>query len=385
MRLTQAFFQTYPKPLLFLILGLFGISVLMGLSQSLVIPGQARSHFYHLSLGLLCLLVVPHVSHKRISVFAPLCLMILCAISLYLIVTDTQINGSARWLVFGSFSLQPSELMKPFVLLCSARLLSSSVTGTYLRGVFVFHLLALVVCLLILFQPDIGQFILVSLALFSQFFVTLPMDFRRLFQILLASGAFILLSFFVVLHNYQHFTDRLFQFVKSDIGAIGGHPGMAFQALEHGGWFGTGLGQGFFKFRVPVYASNDYAFAVLSEELGILFAGFTLALYGCLCWILFRKAALCRDSYYRSLLVGSASLIAGQVLIHTASVLLLIPHKGTTLPLLSFGGSSIVGISLVLGLVLSIYQKLHAEEEALGFVPQAAFSRGRPLEPIQTR
>lgn len=259
-------------------------------------------------------------------------------------------KGAQRWIRLAGFSLQPSEMIKPALIVLTGWLLAQR--ELFPKGpwaVVSFCLYAGTLGLLLL-QPDVGQAALLTAAFVITFFVSgLPWRWAAGF----AGGGTALATLLYLTLPHVRYRVQSFVFPSEyDTYQID----KASEAIAHGGLFGTGPGEGTVKSVLPD-AHTDFIYAVLSEEFGFIAA---LALLGIYALIVIRGcllAARVEDPYPRAAATGLFALFGLQAAINIAVNVSLIPPKGMTLPLVSAGGSSLIGTALTLGLALALIRR----------------------------
>ena len=273
---------------------------------------------------------------------------ILCMI--YVLGFGMEIKGAQRWIHLPGFSLQPSEFAKPFFIVVASWLIARQKETENFKGWhFAAGLYGLVVALLVL-QPDMGMtFVLTCCFLTIVFLAGLP--FRIIF-ILAGAGIGLL---FVAYFSLSHFRSRIDRFLNPESGDTY-QIEKSLDAFKNGGIFGTGPGQGTVKLSIPD-SHADFIFSVAGEELGLIFIVILIALYG---YILVRgfNRIMDSDNMFVVLSVGGLLTMFGlQALVHMGSALHLLPTKGMTLPLISYGGSSLLSMSMAMGMVLALTRR----------------------------
>ena len=261
-----------------------------------------------------------------------------------------EIKGAHRWIQIGSFGLQPSEFVKPAFVVVTAWAFSEGANRRDMPGVtLAFLLLPLTIVPLIL-QPDFGQTMLITMVWCALFFVAgLHWFWVAGLGVLGLTGVFAAYTF---LH---HVRERINRFMDRDSGD-------SFQefwsreSFNSGGWFGTGPGEGVAKRHLPD-AHTDFIFSVTGEEFGVLVCLCLVALFA---YIVMRGLKLARrtdDTFTRLAITGLTTLFGLQACINMAVNTQLMPAKGMTLPFVSYGGSSLISLSLGMGFLVALTRK----------------------------
>lgn len=273
------------------------------------------------------------------------------------LVGGKTVKGSSRWLGFGSFGIQPSELAKIAVIIALAKLFSGDPLDLALRPWrYLVSALALmgIPMLLIMKQPDLGTaLILYLIATTIMMVVALQLHVK-----LLTLGAELLVGtvfFLFKLHGYQK--KRLLTFIDPslDPSGAGWHARQAIFAVGSGRWTGKGWLHGTqnqLQFLPEHW--TDFPFAVFAEEWGFIGC---MVLLGCylflILWAL-NLAAEARDRFAEVLCVGCAALLFWHVFFNIGMVAGILPVVGVTLPLVSYGGSSLLTVMVALGLIMNV-------------------------------
>ena len=308
----------------------------------------------------------------RQSVFATLGALIVLAVStlsprgvkrtcaiIYLVAVVTMIalpflghsaKGATRWLQLGGFSLQPSELMKPSLIVLAAWMFVGGQKGEGVPGVSIVFGLLTLSAILLLIQPDVGQTILITTAFAAVFWIAgMPMTWILLVALV---GIPLLGSTYFIFGHVASRVDRFLNPASADTHQVD----RAMEAIANGGLFGRGPGEGVMKRHVPDL-HTDFIYSVAAEEYGLIFS---LILIGLFAYIVLRglfKAMKLSDSFEQAAAAGLFVLLGEQAVINVAVNLNLIPTKGMTLPFLSYGGSSMFGMALTLGLALALTRR----------------------------
>ncbi len=266
-----------------------------------------------------------------------------------------EVKGSKRWIdLFFLPRFQPIELVKPFLIIFISLILSSQkYTNIYFKYLFTF-IITLIVALLLAVQPDIGQTLLVFLSWSILIFTS---GISIIFLIILFVSlilVFLYLIFFI--SKFEYIKNRLLSFFDTETGTHNFQSDKAIESIASGGFFGKGIGEGTLKNRVPE-AHTDYIISVISEEFGVIAIILILLLFLIFIYSVFKKVYLENDEKIKLILVGCVSLILMQTMIHIGVNIRLFPTTGMTLPFISYGGSSIISISILSGIILNLTRR----------------------------
>ena len=266
-----------------------------------------------------------------------------------------EVKGSKRWIdLYLLPRFQPIELVKPFLIVFLSIILSSEKYASVYIKYSVSFLVTLGVVFLLVLQPDIGQTLLI---LFSWLVLIFISGISFIFLICLF---FILISLFSYLilfvSKFSYIKSRIFSFFDPDTGTHNFQSDKAIESIVSGGFFGKGIGEGTLKSRVPE-AHTDYIISVISEEFGIITIILILFLFLVFIHTVFKKVNFENDDRSKLVLVGCVTLILMQVIIHVGVNIRLFPTTGMTLPFISYGGSSIVGMSIISGIILNLTKR----------------------------
>jgi cell division protein FtsW len=285
-------------------------------------------------------------ARRLCAVLFLICFLLMAA----LLLVGHEAKGATRWLRFGGATFQPSEIVKPALIVLSAWLLAQRdrfPKGPWAPVAFAFY--AVTVGLLLL-QPDVGQAALLTAGFVIVFFVSgLPWLWASAFVV---GGAGLGFGLYQLLPHVRQRVNSFLNPTDYDTYQID----KAREAIERGGMFGVGPGEGTIK-RVLPDAHTDFIYSVAGEEFGLLLCVFLTLLFAVISVKGVVAAAKQTDLYQRAAGVGLYSLFGLQAVINMSVNLSLIPPKGMTLPLVSSGGSSLLGTALTLGLALALTRK----------------------------
>ncbi|MCC2610417.1 putative lipid II flippase FtsW [Neorhizobium petrolearium] len=295
--------------------------------------------------------------------------IILLVISLALMVLalffGVEVKGSRRWIGVGTFSIQPSEFMKPaFVVVCAWLFAEHARQPEIPGNLFAIILFGIVAALLVA-QPDLGQTILTSVVWGGMFFMA---GMPWLWIVLLGGvGTGGILAAYYML---PHVTARFDKFLTGEGDRF--QIETAHEAILQGGWFGQGPGEGIVK-RILPDSHTDFIFSVAAEEFGIIFCMALVAVFAFVVLRGLNHAFKEGNDFNRFAVAGLVLQIGMQSLINIGVNLELMPAKGMTLPLISYGGSSMIAISITAGFILALTRhrpEKRAKEKSLFRVAQ---------------
>lgn len=270
-------------------------------------------------------------------------------IGLFLVpIVGSTVNGAKRWLNLG-FSLQPSEFLKPAFAICLAWILSWKTRDPKLPVLPISFGAMLLVCMLLMLQPDLGSAILFfgvwfALALLAGISV-------QLIGLVFAGG---LGAVTLAYMFYENGRNRIDAFLGG--GTAFDQVDLASRTLLSGGWTGTGIWLGKRKMSLPE-AHTDYIFSVIGEEFGLLMCLVIVALYVAIVVRVLLRLLKEDDLFTTLAAAGLTAQLGGQAFINILVNLQLFPSKGMTLPLISYGGSSTIALCLGVGLLLAITRR----------------------------
>jgi cell division protein FtsW len=348
--------RTLDKWSLACVIGLFAMGLLLGLAASVPLAEKNNlPRFYYVErqimfggLALVIMLVISMLSLRQIRRIGVLGFVISFLLILALPVIGTDFGkGATRWLSLGFVSIQPSEFLKPgFVAICAWFMAASQEVGGPPGKLYSF-LTALVVVVLLALQPDFGQASLVLFSWLVMYFVGgAPMALLMGVAGLAAAGGYFAYG------ASDHFARRINGFLSSEIDPRT-QIGYATNAIQEGGFFGVGVGEGTVKWSLPD-AHTDFIIAVAAEEYGLIMVLAIILLY---CTIVIRSLLRMlkeRDPFARIAGSGLACAFGVQALINMGVAVRLLPAKGMTLPFVSYGGSSVIASGIAMGMLLAL-------------------------------
>lgn len=309
-----------------------------------------KKHLMMLPFGLLIMFVLSMGTPAMVRRIATGLFIVSLILMVLTLTIGEERNGAQRWLSLGGMSLQPSEFLKPGLIVFAAWMFSEQNRESGVPG----NLIAIIAWALsagmLVMQPDFGQAFLLTVVLGGVFFVAgMPLV---LVGGLLAVGA----VGGVLAYMFEpHVTSRIDRFLDPASGDTF-QITTAINAFLQGGLFGRGPGEGTVK-RILPDAHTDYIFAVVGEEFGMIAC---LLLVGLFAFIVLRglaRAFAAEDHFVQLAASGLLFLFGLQAVINMAVNLNLLPSKGMTLPFISYGGSSLLALSVTAGMILALLRK----------------------------
>jgi cell division protein FtsW len=313
------------------------------LAASLLSPrGVRRTAFFIYLISIAAMLVLPFAGHAA--------------------------KGATRWVEVSGFTLQPSEFMKPALIVLIAWMFAEGQKGEGVPGVTIAFGLYAVAVALLLAEPDIGQTVLITAAFGAAFWMAgVPMSWIGVLAGLAVAG--LSSTYFL----FQHVATRVDGFLspeKADTQQV--H--RAAEAIAAGGAFGRGPGEGVMKLQIPDM-HTDFAYSAAAEEYGLWLSLALIALFSLLLVRGLYKAMKLSDPFEQVAAAGLFVLVGMQAFINVAVNLHLVPTKGMTLPFISYGGSSMLAMGLTLGMAMALTRRRPGAYSAGdGFAKAGAFA-----------
>jgi len=328
-----------------------------------------------MAAGLLALTAAIRVDYRMIRRLSPILMVVTIVLLLVVLVpgVGVHVQGSSRWVGFGQFRVQPSEMMKLALVLFSADFIAHRLDeGSSERRIMGPLLLVTGLAgILILMQPDMGTAMVLGCIVITMLFVAGV----RLGPVLKVLGIVASLALiFAVASPYRR--ERLVSFLDPSVHSSGSgyQVVQSLIGLGTGHLFGAGLGGGQQQWGFLPNAQTDFIFSVIGEELGFIGAALVLALLGAFVWLGIRTAMRAPDRFGGLLAVGLVAWVGSEALINIGAVVGVLPVTGIPLPFISFGGSSLVITMLAAGILINIARQERSERMPR---PVGARVRGR--------
>ena len=362
--LYYSWWKNIDKTIFSIIVLLFTIGLFFSLvSTSLIASDKLETnsysfffkHLIYIFLGMMIIFLLSTIDSIYLLKFS-LIFFFLILISLFLVpLIGVEVKGSKRWIdLFILPRFQPIELLKPFFIIFLATILSTKKQiNINLKYIFSFFITLLISGLLFI-QPDIGQTLLI---LFTWSILIFTSGVSILFIFIFSISTLMILAYFIIfVSKFSYIRSRILSFFDRESGTHNFQSDKALDSITSGGFFGKGIGEGTLKNKVPE-AHTDYIISVISEEFGVITIMLIIILFLIFIYTVFKRILTIQEERYKLILVGCSSLILMQAIIHIGVNIRLFPTTGMTLPFLSYGGSSIISISIISGIILNLTKR----------------------------
>lgn len=334
------------------LLSCFGLLILRSVAPSLV-----GTQLFFFGVSIVVLVLFSFIDYRILFSFHKLIYISSLIFLVLPYIFGTLTRGSFRWIPIGPYSLQPSEVVKPLLLIVFASLAASQAKSR----AFMLFLAILPPALLVFKQPDLGTTLVIlsswALIMLSQLPIKLSLAG------LLIAVSICLPIYRFGLHDYQR--QRLLTFINpyQDPLGKGYHVIQSTIAVGSGGLWGRGLGQGTqSQLRFLPEHHTDFIFASLCEELGFAGAISVVILFLIYIWRVYRISQSIEDPVASLYCLGSAVMIAFQAFVNIGMDMGIVPITGITLPFISYGGSSLLSLAILLGILNSISSHVREQE-----------------------
>jgi cell division protein FtsW len=312
-------------------------------------------HLVYILIGIFIIFIFSSLKTNQLFRYSYFLFFITLFSLLLVPIVGVEVKGSKRWIdLFFLPRFQPIELLKPFFIIMISTILCSVRTSNIYLKYLLSIVLVSIIGLFLIMQPDIGQTLLIIFS-WAVLIFTSGVSIFLLFG--LSTIAIISLVYLIMyVPKFDYIQGRIFSFFNRDTGTHNFQSDKAIESITSGGFFGKGIGEGTLKNRVPE-AHTDYIISVISEEFGVVAIILILFLFLIFIYMVFKKINFEKDDKIKLVLIGCVSLILMQATIHIGVNIRLFPTTGMTLPFLSYGGSSIISISIISGIILNLTKR----------------------------
>jgi len=362
--LVAKWWRNIDKQILFLFIFLLFLGLFFSFSSTTTVMSEKMNketyfffikHLIFVSVSLFLLFMISIQEKDKLIKYLPYLFFISVLVLALVPIFGAEIKGSKRWIGFYPLPLfQPVELVKPLFIVFIAKIIvldeKRKIYRRYLNSFFVL----LLVIIFLISQPDLGQTLLLTSTWITMIFVSgFNMILLLVLGVLFLGIITFLILFFPEKFGYIFF--RIKAFIDPKTGDDF-QSQKALDAIKQGGLTGQGMGEGILKDRVPE-AHTDYIVAVISEEFGAIFVLFIVTIFLFIGYKVLNKVFSEQDQFLKLALVGLVSLLIIQTFIHIGVNTKLLPTTGMTFPFLSYGGSSLIGSTVVAGIILNFTRK----------------------------
>ncbi len=313
-------------------------------------------HAIILPFALIAMVAISTLSLRGVRLLALAVFVVSLLLMAMTIAIGDEVNGASRWIYIAGMSMQPSEFIKPAFAVLAAWLLMPRPTNREIPGAAICTVLFTIIVAILLMQPDIGQAGIITAVWLSQWFLAgLSVIWIGASAVMSAMG---MIGAYMA---FPHVAIRVDRFIDPNA-ATGYQVERAMQAFMAGGMWGEGPGEGIVKASIPD-AHTDFIMAVAAEEFGLIM---TIAIVALFAFIVLRGFSRLFKEHNVFVTVAGFGLLVQfglQALINMGSTLNLIPTKGMTLPFMSYGGSSLLAMSIGMGMLLALTRRRVGEEE----------------------
>tara|TARA_B100001121_G_scaffold136542_1_gene119651 strand:+ start:163 stop:1287 length:1125 start_codon:yes stop_codon:yes gene_type:complete len=312
-------------------------------------------HLIFIFLGLGLIFIFSSINQDKLFKISIVIFLLSLLFLILVPIIGIEVKGSKRWIDLQFLPrFQPIELVKPFFIIFISMILGSERHNNIFFKYSITSLITLSVVILLAMQPDIGQTLLILFTWSILIFISgISIGILTIFFLFLI----LLFSYFIIfVPKFDYIKNRLISFFDKDAGTHNFQSDKAIDSIISGGFFGKGIGEGTLKNKVPE-AHTDYIISVISEEFGTVAIVLIIFLFLIFTYSVFKKVERETGERAKLILVGSISLILMQAMIHIGVNIRLFPTTGMTLPFISYGGSSIISVSILSGIILNLTKR----------------------------
>ena len=320
-------------------------------------------------LGIIGMIFCMNIHHTKLKKLTPLFFMVVLVLLVLVPFIGKELKGARSRFPIGPLQLQPSEFAKIAVVMYLAALISKKEEKfrDFQKGLLPALFIVGMVAFLIMLQPDFGSAVILSMGALLVIVVG-GANLKQLTFLGVVGGALVsvvLLIMFLANSEFGYRMERITTFLDpwADEAGSGFHVIQSLYAFGHGGWTGAGFGQSIQKLHFLPAPHNDFIFSIIGEELGFLGSSLFLLVYLLFIWRGIIVALRATDTFASLTGIGIIGTIAIQALINLGGVTNSIPLTGVTLPLISYGGTSVMVTLASLGILLGISRDYNREAE----------------------
>jgi cell division protein FtsW len=346
-----------------IVIVLFGLLMLTSASSIIAYSTYDDAYYFlkhqlvSVTIGICAFWITSRIDYKHLRKIA--FFLLLSSLALLILVfipgLGREVNGSRSWINFFGFSLQPAEFVKLTFIIYLAALFekTSDTPKRFTSFIWMYGIIAL----LMLLQPDIGTLFILSITAFTVYYI----GGGKIKHILTLIGIGVVGLILIIVAGQGYRLDRFRCVFNNDYSPQGScyQINQSLIAVGSGGIFGRGLGESRQKFLFLPEVQNDFIFAIIAEETGLIFGIVLIGLFGFLFYRTYSIANATPDSFGRNLCVGVGIWLIVQVILNIGGIISFLPMTGVPLPLISYGGSAIISAMAGLGIIAGISKQVY--------------------------
>lgn len=346
--------------LLIIVIIIFGLMMTASSSPAVAKKISAEKLFFvkkqiiFVFIAIFAITVISFLNKQQVKIAAIFGILVAIGLLLLVLMFGSEAKGAKRWIMILGFNLQPSEFAKIFFVIFNAFLLQKLQDQKWFIKYGFSAALYLTIVVLVILQPDFGMTLMFTLLWVTQLFIFgLPLSIMGLFAcfgIIGGVGAYAV---------FPHVEDRISKFLDSDNKNY--QVERSIDAYIHGGFFGTGPGNGLVKKYIPD-AHTDFIFGVVAEEFGVISCILIMLVFLLIITRVIKRVIAEEDLFSRLAVIGLITQFSLQTLVNIGVSVGMLPTKGMTLPFISYGGSSIIAMSIGFGIILSLTKKKYSDK-----------------------
>lgn len=357
--LFSGWWRSVDKFLVFGILALLTLGIFLVMAASPAVATRIGLSYFHfvqrqviyIFIGLLVMFYISLINPVAIRRLA-----ILGFVGFFILLIGVEFfgyetKGAKRWIYLFGFSIQPSELLKPFFTVLTAWLISRRHIDKNFPGFTISIIFFTIICILLLRQPNFGMTLTFGVIWFTQMII----GGLNIF-IIVGLGAVAIAGIFAAYNFLPHVQNRINTFLNTSEAGDNYQTEKSLQAFHNGGIFGRGPGEGSVKETIPD-AHTDFIFAVAAEEYGLILCLIIMAVYAFIVFRCLYRAYGEKDLFTMLAVIGLSTQLFFQAIVNMGVASNMLPNTGMTLPFVSYGGSSMLSISVVVGMILCFTKK----------------------------
>jgi rod shape determining protein RodA len=309
-------------------------------------------------VGIILMFAASFFDYRALKNYTGIFYIFACFILVAVLYSGSLVRGTSSWFSFGFFNFQPAEFVKIIIIIILAKYLSQTSNSLGdLKKIIVSGIYLSLPVLLIIFQPDFGSALIIIFVWFAMLFIV-GIN-KKYMALILILGLFVsTLSWSYALKDYQK--DRIITFInpQSDPHDSGYNVIQSIIAVGSGEIWGNGLGRGSqSQLNFLPEKHTDFIFAVVAEEMGFIGVLLVLGFFGIIFYRFFYIIKEAQDNFGRLFVLGTAFMLMFHIVINAGMNMGIMPVTGIPLPFVSYGGSSLISMLIMLGLTQSVYIK----------------------------